>query len=44
MFEEIDYILEAQNADRFASLYASNCEFSICLFMLNTSVNREFDL
>ncbi|XP_031121456.1 uncharacterized protein LOC116024649 [Ipomoea triloba] len=24
MFEEIDYILEAQNADRFASLYASN--------------------
>lgn len=24
MFEEIDYILEAQNAERFASLYAGH--------------------
>lgn len=27
MFEEIDYILEAQNAERFASLYACSSMF-----------------
>lgn len=27
MFEEIDYILEAQNAERFASLYACSRKF-----------------
>lgn len=27
MFEEIDYILEAQNAERFASLYACSSKY-----------------
>ena len=40
MFEEIDYILEAQNAERFSSLFASNVleswSSSLFLFFLFT--------
>ena len=37
MFEEIDYILEGQNAERFASLYADNYSkcFQIMIIALN---------
>lgn len=42
MFEEIDYVLEAQNAERFASLYACGpSKYCLSLFSL-VSVNHLF--
>lgn len=36
MFDEIDYILEARNAERFATLYSNSAsKFSLLLLCLN---------
>lgn len=46
MFDEIDYILEAQNAERFASLYASSkfraVSFNLFFFSSSICIIRSF--
>lgn len=39
MFDEIDYILEAKNAERFASLYGKLSKFVVTVLLLRQFID-----